>query len=113
MDSVLMMVSDLSRIRQLRDEFESTEAYSALFMDLVLDTDSAIEFINGVIPSGMAEETAKLTAPDIKPVESVTVIPNPKPDATVIKKADLIAMSYEDVLEAQKRIASGDAKLEE
>ena len=96
----------------LRDEFESTEAYSALFMELVTNTDSAIEFINGVIPAGMAEEAAKLASPDIKPVESVAVLPSPKPDARVITKKELIETPYEDLLEIQKQIASGEARLE-
>ena len=54
---------------QLREEFEATEAYSELFMELVLNTDAAIEFINGIIPAGMAEEAAKLAAPELKAVE--------------------------------------------
>lgn len=44
----------------LRDEFESTEAYSTLFMELVTDADKAAEFVRGVIPKDLAEETAKL-----------------------------------------------------
>ena len=56
--------------QQLREEFESTEAYSELFMELVTNTDAAIEFINGVIPSDMIEETQKIVAVDLKSVES-------------------------------------------
>ena len=49
-------------------------------MELVTDTDAAVEFINGVIPAGMAEEAAKLAAVELKPVEeSVTVLPKPEP----------------------------------
>jgi hypothetical protein len=99
--------------QQLRDEFESTEAYSALFMELVTNTDSAIEFINGVIPSGMAEEAAKLASPDLKAVESVEVIPTPTPVTEIISKADLVSMPYEQVLETQRRIAAGEAMLED
>lgn len=46
----------------LRDEFESTEAYSTLFMELVTDADKAAEFVRGVIPKDLVEETTKLTA---------------------------------------------------
>jgi hypothetical protein len=45
---------------QLREEFESSEAYSVLFMELVTDTDAAIEFVNGIIPQGMEEEMTQL-----------------------------------------------------
>jgi hypothetical protein len=98
--------------QQLRDEFESSEAYSTLFMELVTNTDSAIEFINGVIPAGMAEEAAKLAAVDFPPIEEkVTVLP--RPDPVVITKADLIAMSQEDLNKLGARITSGEAVLEE
>lgn len=50
----------------LREEFESTEAYSALFMELVTDTDAAVEFINGIVPAGMTEEAVKLAGIDPK-----------------------------------------------
>lgn len=48
--------------QELRDEFQSSEAYSELFMELVTDTDAAVEFINGIIPRDMREEAAKLAA---------------------------------------------------
>lgn len=36
--------------KELSDAFSQTEAYSNLFMELALNTESAIEFANGVIP---------------------------------------------------------------
>ena len=51
----------------MREEFESSEAYSTLFMELVTVTDSAIEFMNGIIPAGMAEEAAETVTPKIEP----------------------------------------------
>jgi hypothetical protein len=42
--------------QQLREEFESTEAYSVLFMELVTDADAASEFVNKVIPQDLAGE---------------------------------------------------------
>lgn len=36
---------------QLRTEFEQTEAYSILFMELATDADKAAEFINGIVPA--------------------------------------------------------------
>lgn len=35
---------------EIRNDFMSTEAYSILFMELASDSNSASEFINGVIP---------------------------------------------------------------
>lgn len=34
----------------LREEFEQTEAYSKLFMELATDEDAAAEFVNGIVP---------------------------------------------------------------
>ena len=39
----------------LRTEFEQTEAYSELFMELATNADAASAFINGIIPKNMEE----------------------------------------------------------
>ena len=36
--------------------FESTEAYSILFMELATDSDAASKFMNGIIPADLAKE---------------------------------------------------------
>jgi len=95
----------------LREEFESTEAYSTLFMELVTDTDAAIEFVNGVIPAGMAEEAAKVAAPDLKAVEEVKVLPKPEP--VIITKAEAQAMSDKEFRELGPKLASGEVRLAE
>ena len=38
--------------------FSQTEAYSVLFMELVMDADAAGKFINGIIPADVAKEVA-------------------------------------------------------
>lgn len=38
------------KTEEIRNDFMSTEAYSILFMELASDSNSASEFINGVIP---------------------------------------------------------------
>ena len=87
-------------------------------MELVTNTDSAIEFINGVIPSGMAEEAAKVASVDLKVVEEeVTVLPKPvEPDEsvepTILTKADLVSMPQEELDKLAERIASGEVKME-
>lgn len=42
--------------QDLRDEFESSEAYSVLFMELVTEADAAVEFVTGVMPKGMVDK---------------------------------------------------------
>lgn len=46
----------------LRDEFVQTEAYSNLYMELIFDAKAAAAFVNGIIPSDLAEEVAKMQA---------------------------------------------------
>ena len=39
--------------QELRDDFEQTEAYSSLFMELSSDAKAAANFVNGITPSSM------------------------------------------------------------
>lgn len=75
--------------QELRDEFASTEAYSALFMELVTDTDAATQFVNGIMPAGMAEEVAQVVheKPELKPVQDVQRIS--RADAVRMNSAEL------------------------
>lgn len=99
--------------QQLREEFESTEAYSALFMELVTNTDAAIEFINGVIPAGMAEEAAKVATVDLKQVDKATVTVLPKPEPRILTRKEITEMSQEELDSLAPQFASGDIKLAE
>ena len=58
--------------QQLTEEFTQTEAYSELFMLFATDADVASEFINGIIPKSLIEETKKLEAENN---DNVTQIP--------------------------------------
>lgn len=40
-------------------EFEQSEAYSEFYMELVTNTESAIEFINGIMPQALMAEVEK------------------------------------------------------
>jgi len=112
----------------LRDEFESTEAYSTLFMELVTDTDAAVVFVNNVIPAGMAEEAAKLAQitqteqteqtepkPELEAVPAPEVpapeVPVPTPEPTVLGRADIARMSREELATLGDRIQAGEVVL--
>ena len=41
---------------QLSEEFAQTEAYSELFMELATDEKAAADFVNGIIPEGLAPD---------------------------------------------------------
>lgn len=91
----------------LRDEFESSEAYSALFMELLTDTEAAVKFINGVVPSGMAEEAAKIARTETEP--QLSVVPEDKPEPEKVSRAVLTSMSKEEFDEFNKRLQAGEA----
>lgn len=92
----------------LREEFESTEAYSTLFMELVTDTGAAVEFINGVIPAGMAEEAAKLTEGQDKPA----LAPVPPVEPEILTRKEIVEMSPEDIETLGDRLAKGEVKID-
>jgi hypothetical protein len=89
------------KTQELRDEFISTEAYSTLFMELVTDTDSAIGFVNGVIPQDLSEEAAKVTN-----LEAV-----PAPEVRIITPEEIDKMSAEEVQEMGPKLQSGEWRL--
>lgn len=101
--------------QELREEFMSTEAYSTLFMELVTDTDAAIEFVNGVIPAGMAEEAARLAAGAETPTTetSAPTLAVARPEPTTVTKAEIEAMTQEELSALGERLASGEVKLAE
>lgn len=43
---------------ELATEFSQTDAYSQLFMELATDADKAAAFVNGIMPSDVAEKAA-------------------------------------------------------
>jgi len=45
--------------KELSDAFAQTEAYSDLFMELATDSKAAAEFVNGIIPSDLADKVSE------------------------------------------------------
>jgi len=43
-----------------REEFKQSAAYNALFMELATDSDSAVTFIQGVLPQDLAVQTREV-----------------------------------------------------
>ena len=83
----------------VREEFESSEAYSALFMELVTNADAAVEFINGIIPTNLGEEAAKITGADLEVVKT-------KPQ--VMSRAEVRKLSTEEMQKLGERVAAGE-----
>lgn len=90
--------------QQIRDEFESSEAYSVLFMELVTNPEAAGEFVNGIIPTNLSEEAAKITE---KP--ALAAVPEPE----IVSPEDVKNMTPEEIQSLGARIMSGEVKLGE
>jgi hypothetical protein len=101
--------------QELRDEFASTEAYSELFMELVTDTDAAVEFVNGIIPQGMTEEAAQAAGIDPKTTPIIAVVDEDKapkvPEVVIYTRKDVEEMSQEQLQDLGARIQSGEARV--
>ena len=96
------------KTQEMRDEFVSTEAYSTLFMELVTDTNAAVEFINGVIPQDMVVEAARIaqTQQQEEPKE-----PTPIRTPVLMTRQELTAMPQEDLAALGARIQAGEVEL--
>lgn len=88
--------------QSLRDEFESSEAYSALFMELATNTDSAIEFFQGIIPSDLSKQAKALQSPN----GEVEVKTEDGP-----RKISRREMAEMDLAELQTGLASGKLEI--
>lgn len=81
-------------------EFESSEPYSVLFMELVTNADAASEFINGIVPKNMADANQD-QLPGITPntlrqmIDDVEV--DAKPAPKVLTKVELHEMNLDEV----------------
>lgn len=51
---------------EITADFEQTEAYSIIFMELATDADKAAEFVNGIIPADAAAKINAQNHPAIK-----------------------------------------------
>lgn len=99
--------------QELRNAFEQTDAYSELFIELATNAESAAEFINALVPQGLAEQIQQSVAkrsevaaanPDLVgpvAVEKPPVVPGEA--ETVQAPKDPKDMTREELLEAFKQ----------
>lgn len=105
--------------KEISDEFESTEAYSVLFMEILTDTGAAVEFINNIIPAGLAEEAAKIAGtpeePQPEQPEQLTLaaVAEPVSEPRIVTKVEITQMSAEELADLGPRIVAGELKIEE
>ena len=81
----------------MREEFESSEAYSTLFMELVTDTDAAIEFMNGIIPGDLVTQDAQFV-----PIKAE------RHEPTYMTMKEIRELSNDDYERLSEKIVSGE-----
>lgn len=54
---------EFNKSEELSRRFSQTEAFSVLYMELLSDTNKAVQFINGIVPADIAAEAAKKALP--------------------------------------------------
>lgn len=84
---------------QLREEFESSEAYSTMFMEMVTKADAAVEFVNGIMPKGLAEDVNQMTIDQADPERpNLTSIPGTGTTSTrILSRTEAIEMDSEEL----------------
>lgn len=92
------------RSAQLQEEFLQSEAYSALFMELVTDADKAAEFVNGIVPNSLERDLQKMQ-------EKKVIFPPPNPDDTFEGPASVMAARGPRVLTREEMIEMGHEEL--
>lgn len=77
--------------QELRDEFEQTNAYSELFIELATNADAASAFMRGVVPADLVGDSDQPMIPNITPTAEVVELPEPKEkDLTKLTKKELL-----------------------
>jgi hypothetical protein len=84
--------------QELIDEFTQTEAWSTLFMEIATEAGKAVEFVRGVMPSGMEEALDKLGVVDAElPAEPEDTRPDWVKENRLPTKKEIGAMSKEEL----------------
>jgi len=98
--------------QQLREEFESTEAYSVLFVELVTDTDAATAFVQGIMPQGLVDADQQLELVGNPSAEAVESGLSPVPtESAVPKKLTQVEIEALDADDLKSGLASGRYEL--
>jgi hypothetical protein len=97
-----------SKSQHLREQFESTEAYSELFVSLVTDPEAAAEFVQGVMPKDLMDQAQMVMELENQepeqPAEEPQSIYNPPEKVRMITQAEAEEM---DAAQLQAGLVSG------
>ena len=102
----------------LFDRFQSSPAYSVLFMELCTDAEASSAFVNGLLPADLNTQTQKISdKPDLRPVEGGPKgvragvrqgDEQPAQEVRVLTKAEALDMNGEEL---GKLLQTGQARI--
>lgn len=100
---------------ELREQFQSGNAYEALFMELCTNAGSAAAFVNGLLPTGLEQDLEKITdKPSTPPVLDAPVGKRGgEVEAEPVKQRVLSQVEIREMPsdELQRLLASGEARI--
>lgn len=86
---------------EIRDNFRQSPAYSELFMELATNADAAANFVNGIIPQGLADDVAKIGEVANGPQRERNETERGKPVKTLTQE-EAQALSQKELVERMK-----------
>jgi hypothetical protein len=95
--------------QQLRDEFESTEAYSELFMSIVTDPEAAADFVRGIMPGDLMAQAQLTMETEVEEQPEKPAPFEPPAEPKLISWDEAQAM---DASERQAGLNSGSIKVQ-
>jgi hypothetical protein len=78
--------------QEIRDEFESSKAYSELFMEMLQDEDAAAAFVNGIV-SGTVNKNQQ----ELPEAERAAETPNLHPEPRKLTREELVEMDGDEL----------------
>ena len=96
--------------KELREQFAASEAYSALILELGSDAVKGAEFINGMVPSDLSEQVAKVTGGQAPAgPRPLAVVDSPRE----VTRKEFAEMSTDDLAKLNLDLSQGRAVLVE
>jgi hypothetical protein len=92
--------------QEITDAFMQSDAYSELFMELVSDAKAGAEFINMIVPSGLAKPQDKAVAVDTaRELIQSGIVEAPRINSTAATELENLGnMSWEELQEAYEKL---------
>jgi len=97
---------------EIWEDFVSSNAYEAFFMELVLNADLSAQFIQNVVPADLVEEAANLAKQESLGIK-VPEVPETQREVRIYTQAEIKEMPADQFLLLAPELAAGRAVVED